>query len=73
MTKELFVQRTDAFTTDLIDLLNSLKKGEIFEIMYSCGFDGFIRIFLDEHGKFLGEFSSKSEKSLQEVKSKLGI
>jgi hypothetical protein len=70
-TKELFVQRTDAFTTDLLGLLKSVKERDISEIRYSCGFDEFIRIFLNERGKLMGEYTCNSEKTLQEFKRKL--
>jgi hypothetical protein len=72
-TKELFVQRADAFATNLSGLLNGLKNREISEIRYSCGFDGLIRIYLDGRGKLLGEYHSKSEKTLQEMKRRLDI
>jgi hypothetical protein len=73
VTKELFVQRSDAFTTNLVGLLNSMKEQEISEIRYSCGFDGIIRIFLDERGKLAGEYSCKSENLQEDLKRKLGI
>jgi hypothetical protein len=72
-TRELFTQRTDVFTTNLIGLLNGIKKREISEIRYSCGFDELIRIFLDENGKLMGEYTCKSEKTLQDFKKKLEI
>lgn len=72
-TRELFIQRPDAFATDLIGLLNGLKKGEISEIRYQCGFDGFLRIFLGEKGMLLGEYSSESMKSLDDLRHRLRI
>jgi hypothetical protein len=72
-TRELFIQRNDAFTTNLIGLLKSIKEREISEVRYSCGFDGFIRIFLDDKGKLVGEYTCKSEKTLQDFKKKLEI
>jgi|SRR5271157_2409654 len=71
VTKELFVQRNDAFTTNLIGLLKSIKDREISEIRYSCGFDGFIRIYLAEMGKLAGEYFGKSEKTFRELKLRL--
>jgi hypothetical protein len=73
MTRELFVQRRDAFTTNLVGLLKSIKAGEISEIRYSTGFDGFFRIFLDERGRLAGEYSCKSEETLQDLKKRLEI
>lgn len=70
-TRELFVQRNDAFTTNLVGLLNNIKDREISEIRYSCGFDGFIRIFLNEKGKLVGEYTCKSEKTLKDFMKKL--
>ncbi|MCK4434784.1 hypothetical protein KAU92_04780 [Candidatus Bathyarchaeota archaeon] len=72
-TKELFIQRSDAFTANLIGLLNRVKEGTISEIRYACGFDGFIRIYLDEKARLLGEYSCKSEKSLKAIKQKIGM
>ena len=72
-TKELFVQRNDAFATNLIGLLKSIKEREISEIRYSFGFDGLIRIFLDGKGKLLGEYTCRSEKTLRDFKKKLEI
>jgi hypothetical protein len=72
-TEELFVQRPDAFATDLIALMNRLRKGEISEIRYQCGFDGFLRIFVSEKGMLLGEYTSESMKSLDALRHKLKI
>jgi len=72
-TRELFIQRNDAFATDLLRLLKSIKEREISEIRYTCGFDGFIKVFLDEKGKLLGEYTCRSEKTLQDFKKKIGI
>lgn len=73
VTSELFVQKMDAFTTNLIVLLNRLRNHEITEIRYSCGLDGFMRIFLNEKGKLIGEYLCKTQKSLDSLKAKLGI
>jgi hypothetical protein len=72
-TRELFIQRPDAFTTSLIAAINELKSRQISEIRYSCGFDGFVRIFLNEKGKLVAEYSCESTKSLNDLKDKLGI
>jgi hypothetical protein len=69
--RELFVQRTDAFTTNLLGLMKNLQNSEIAEIRYACGIDGFMRIYLDEKGKLVGEYSSRSERSLEDLKRKL--
>jgi hypothetical protein len=71
VTRELFVQRNDAFTTNLAGLLKSIKVGEISEIRYSCGFDGFIRIYLTHKGNLVGEYFGKSKKTFKELKAKL--
>jgi hypothetical protein len=71
--RELFVQRNDAFTTNLVGLLRSLKSGEISEITYSVGFDGLVRIFRNEKGMLIGEYNCLSEKSLEAFKQKLGV
>jgi len=71
VTRELFIQRNDAFTTNLVGLLKSIKVGEISEIRYSCGFDGFIRIYLTYNGHLAGEYFGKSKKTLEELKLKL--
>ena len=72
-TSELFIQRNDAFTTNLIGLLDRIKEREISEIRYSCGIDGFLRIFLDKKGKIVGEYTCKMEKTLQDFKKKMEI
>jgi hypothetical protein len=71
MTRELFVQRPDAFTINLIELIKRLRNNEISEIRYSCGLDGFVRIFIDEQGRLVGEYSCKHKKSLDDLKEKL--
>lgn len=70
---EIFVQRKDAFTTNLIYVMNRLRNNEITEIRYLCGIDGFIRIFLDEKGKLVGEYFCKSRSSLDNFQEKLGL
>jgi len=72
-TKELFVQRNDAFTTNLVGLLKSLKAGEISEIRYTTGYEGFVHIFINENGEMSGEYFYKTEKTLTEFKRKLGL
>lgn len=71
VTRELFVQKTDAFATNLIELINRLRNHEISEIRYTCGVDGFIRIFMNEKRRLIGEYFCKSEKSLDSLKERL--
>jgi len=71
--EEIFVQRRDAFTTDLIYSINRLRSHEISEIRYLCGLDGFIRIYLDEKGKLVGEYLCKSRSSLDNFREKLRL
>jgi len=73
ITKELYIQKTEAFTTNLIGLLNGLKEKEILEIRYACGVDGFIKIYINEEGNFVGEYTCKLEKTLLDFKKKMGI
>jgi hypothetical protein len=73
VTRELFVQRNDAFSTNLVGLLKSIKAGEISEIRYSTGFDGLIRIFLNEKGKLAGEYTYKSEETFKVLKRRLSL
>lgn len=73
IVKEIFVQRFDAFTTDLIGSINRLKNNEICEIRYNCGINGFVRIYLDEKGKLSGEFLSKSKREFENFKNRLKI
>ena len=72
-SRELFIQRNDAFTTGLVGLLTSLSNREIVEIRYSTGFDGFVRIFLDDEGKLVGEFTCKADRTLSDFKKKLSL
>jgi len=71
--KEIFIQRRDAFATDLIYSINRLRSHEISEIRYLCGLDGFIRIYLDEKGKLVGEYLCKSRSSLNNFIEKLKL
>jgi hypothetical protein len=71
--KEIFVQRYDAFTTDLVTSINQLKSQEICEIRYSCGFKSLIRIYLDEQANLSGEFFTKSKQEFDSFKKKLKI
>jgi len=71
--KELFVQRFDAFTTDLIGSINRLKNNEICEIRYNCGIKGFVRIYLDEKGNLWGESLAESKQEFETFKNRLKI
>lgn len=71
--EEIFVQRRDAFTTDLIHSINRLKNHEIFEIRYLCDVEGFIRIYLGEKGELIGEYLCKFRSSLDNFREKLGL
>lgn len=71
--RELFVQRNDAFTTNLLGLLKDLKSGEINEIRYSTGLDGLVRLFVDEDGTLHGEYICKMEKTFESFKVKMGL
>jgi len=73
VTRELFIQRPDVFTLNLIELINRLKSNEISEIRYSCGLDGFVRIFVDEKRRLAGEYSCKYKKSLDSLKERLNV
>jgi hypothetical protein len=73
VTRELFVQRSEAFTTSLVGIINNLKNFEISEIRYSFGIDCVVRILLNEKGKLMGECSCESKKSLDDLKQKLKI
>lgn len=72
-TKEIFVQRADAFTTDLVGAINRLKNHELCEIRYNCGVKGFVRIYLDEQGNLSGEFFTSSKQEFDSFKERLGI
>jgi hypothetical protein len=70
-TDEIFVQRREAFTTDLVSAIRRLTNHEIAEIRYSCGLDSFVRIFLDENGNPIGEFICESQNVFKCFKEKL--
>lgn len=71
--RELFIQRNDAFTTNLVGLLRDLKSGEINEIRYATGLDGLIRLFVDDERILHGEFICKMEKTFENFKNKMGM
>jgi hypothetical protein len=71
--RELFIQRNDAFTTNLAGLLKDLKSREINEIRYATGLDGLVRLFVDDEGILHGEFICKMEKTLENFKKIMGI
>lgn len=73
VTEELFIQRADAFTTNLISLINRLKDGEISEIKYFSGYGNLIRIFVTQKGKLSGEYFSNSKQAVNDFKRRLGI
>ena len=73
LTKEIFVQRPDAFTTDLISSLNRLKNHEITEIRYKCGLSGFIRIYLDEKRNPVGEYFTNSKQEWENFQKRLDL
>jgi len=72
-SEELFIQRTDAFTTNLVSLITRLKKQEISEIRYFSGYSDLIRIFLNEKGELAGEYFSSSVQALSDFKRRLGM
>lgn len=67
----MYIQRSDAFTTNLLGLLKRLEEKEVSEITYSWGVKGNIRIFLDMNDELSGEYSYKSENALTEFKKKM--
>ena len=71
--EEIFVQRREAFTTDLAYSIERLANREISEIRYLCGLDGFVRIQLDDEGRLMGEYLCKSRSSLDNFRGKLGL
>jgi len=71
--EEIFVQRRDAFTIDLVYSIERLVNREISEIRYLCGLDGFVRIQLDDKGRLMGEYLCKSRSSLDIFREKLGL
>lgn len=62
--EELFVQRKDVFTSNLIEALRRLKTYEIKEIKYFCGISGLIRIYLTSDKVIRGEFFCKNKQEL---------
>ena len=70
---ELFVQRRDAFTTNLISLMSRLKAHEISEIRYTCGIDGVMRIHLGDKGNLAGEYTCRTKKCVEDIRSVLGL
>ena len=71
--EEMFVQRKDAFATDLIYSINRLRNREISEIRFLCGLDGLIRIYLNEKGRLAGEYVCESRSSLNIFREKIGL
>ncbi len=68
--RELFIQRADLFTTNLLSSINELRNGGITEIRYFTPFGCLVRILFDE-GKLIGEYSCKSKKLVDDLKNKL--
>jgi hypothetical protein len=73
LTKEIFVQRRDAFTIDLISSINRLKNHEISEIRYNCGLSGFVRIYLDEKRNPAGEYFTDSKQEWENFQKRLEL
>lgn len=70
---QIFIQRRDAFSTNLISVLERLRNKEISEIRFSAGLDGVVRIFTEVGGELVGEYSSRSASSLQNFKKMMGL
>lgn len=65
---EIFIQRRDAFTTNLLYAIKRLENHEISEIRYSFGVTNLIRIFLNEDGDVIGEYYSESQNAFEDFK-----
>jgi len=72
-TVEIFVQRRDAFTTDLIHAIGRLRNREISEIRYACGTGDFVRIYLNDKERLSGEILCKYKSAMDYFKEKLEL
>jgi len=67
----LFVQRFDAFTPDLVSLLNDLRKGELTEISFRNIFMGDFVISRNMRGTLKGRFIPTNEQAIDELRTML--
>jgi len=69
--RKLFVQRADAFSTDLISLLHELQSGEITEISFRNELLGDFEVSKTADGKLTCTFAPTSATMATELQSRL--
>jgi hypothetical protein len=69
--RKLFVQRFDAFTTDLVSLLNDLRHGELLEIAFRNELLGDFVLSRAVQGVLQGRFVPVNSQSENELRSRL--
>jgi hypothetical protein len=70
-SRELFVQRLDAFTPDLVSLLNDLRKGELTEISFRDQLIGDFIILRNRRGTLKGIFLPSRKQAIDELRTRL--
>jgi hypothetical protein len=71
--KFLYMKHGVGFTTNLIELLKELKKGNISMIWYNFGIGGRVEIFVDKNGELAGRYLTPYSSTLDSFKKRLGI
>jgi hypothetical protein len=69
--RKLFVQRSDAFTTDLVSLLNDLRHGELVKISFRNELLGDFVLSRTVQGLVKGQFAPVNTLAEKELRSRL--
>lgn len=71
--KFLYMKHGVGFTTNLIELLKELKKGNVCMIWYNFGIGGKVEIYVNEKGVLEGRCITYYNSTLESFKKKAGI
>ena len=71
--KFLYMKHGVGFTTNLIELLKELRKGNVVMIWYNFGVGGRVEIYVNERGELEGRYITPYNSTLESFKKRVGI
>ena len=71
--KFLYMKHGVGFTTNLIELLKELRKGNVVMIWYNFGVGGRVEIYVNERGELEGRYITPYNYTLESFKKRVGI
>lgn len=71
--KVLYMKHGVGFTTNLIELLKRLRRGDVVKIWYNFEVGGRVEIYVNERGELEGRYITPYNSTLQSFKKRVGI